>query len=117
MNIKPIYYHTAAVAGFLGLFALLMLWNTVLAPSSRFPVALMLTITVTPLLLHMRGLLNRKPRSCAWMAYISLIYFIHGSTEVYANASERLYAALEIMFSLMLFFGATLYVRFAGKQG
>lgn len=116
MNIKPSYYHAVAVAGFLGLFALLMLWNTVLAPSSRFPVALMLVITVTPLLLPMRGLLARKPRSCAWMAYISLIYFIHGSTEAYVNASERLYASLEIMLSLMLFLGTTLYIRFAGKQ-
>jgi len=67
--------------------------------------------------LHMRGFLNRKPKSCAWMAYISLIYFIHGSIEAYANVSERLYASLEILLSLMLFFGATLYVRFAGKQG
>ena len=117
MNIKPIYYHTVAVAGFLGLFALLMLWNTMLAPSSRFPVALMLLITITPLLLNMRGLLDRKPESCAWMAYISLIYFIHGSVEAYANVSERLYAALEIILSLMLFFGAILYVRYAGKQG
>ena len=117
MSIKPSYYYTVAVVGFLGLFALLMLWNTVLAPSSRFPAALMLLITVTPLLLHMRGLLDRKPKSCAWMAYISLIYFIHGSIEAYANASERLYASLEIIFSLMLFFGAILYVRFAGKHG
>lgn len=117
MNIKPSYYHAVAVAGFLGLFALLMLWNTVLAPSSHFPVALMLLVTVTPLLLNIRGLLDRKPKSCAWMAYISLIYFIHGSTEAYANASERIYASLEIMFSLMLFFGAALYVRFAGKPG
>lgn len=117
MNIKPSYYHTVALAGFLGLFALVMLWNSVLAPSSRFPVALMLVITVTPLLLNMRGLLARKPKSCAWMAYISLIYFIHGSIETYANVSERLYASLEVLLSLMLFFGATLYVRFAGKQG
>jgi uncharacterized membrane protein len=117
MNIKPIYYHTVALAGFLGLFALLMLWNTVLAPSSRFPVALMLLITVTPLLLNMRGLLDRKPKSCAWMAYISLIYFIHGSTEAYANTNGRFYPSLEIILSLMLFFGTTLYVRFAGKQG
>jgi uncharacterized membrane protein len=117
MNIKPSYYHVVAVAGFLSLFALLMLWNTVLAPSPRFPVALMLVITVTPLLLHMRGFLARKPKSCAWMAYISLIYFIHGSIEAYANVSERLYASLEILLSLMLFFGATFYVRFAGKQG
>jgi uncharacterized membrane protein len=117
MAIKPIYFHTVALTGFLGLFALLMLWNTVLAPSSRFPVALMLLITVTPLLLPLRGFLDRNSKSCAWMAYISLIYFIHGSVETYVNSNGRLYPSLEIILSLMLFFGATLYVRFAGKQG
>ena len=116
MNIKPVYYHIIALSGFFGLFALLMLWNTVLAPSTRFPVALVLLFAVTPLLLPMRGLLNRKPKSCAWAAYVSLIYFIHGSAEAYVNAGERLYALLEIMLSLMLFFGAAFYVRFAGKQ-
>jgi uncharacterized membrane protein len=115
MNIKPIYFYIVALTGYFGLFALLMLWNTVLAPSSRFPVALMLLITVTPLLLPLRGLLNRNPKSCAWMAYISLAYFIHGSVETYVNSNGRFYPSLEVILSLMLFFGATLYVRFAGK--
>jgi len=117
MTIKPIYFYSVALTGFFGLFALLMLWNSVLAPSPRFPVALMLLITVTPLLLPMRGLLSRNPNSCAWMAYVSLIYFIHGSVEAYVNSNGRLYPSLELIFSLMLFLGATLYVRFAGKRG
>jgi uncharacterized membrane protein len=116
MNIKPIYCYIVALTGFFGLFALLMLWNTVLAPSTRFPVALVLLITVTPLLLPMRGLLDRNLRSCAWAAYISLAYFLHGTAEAYANAGERLYASLEIILSLMLFFGSAFYVRFAAKQ-
>jgi len=115
MNIKPIYFYIVALTGYFGLFTLLMLWNTVLAPSSRFPVALRLLITVSPLLLPLRGFLDRNPKSCAWMAYISLAYFIHGSIEAYVNTNGRLYPSLEIIFSLMLFFGATLYVRFAGK--
>jgi len=115
MNMKPIYFYSVGLTGYFGLFALLMLWNTVLAPSSSFPVALMLLITVTPLLLPLRGLLNRNPKSCAWMAYISLAYFIHGSVETYVNASGRLYPLLEVMLSLMLFFGTTLYVRFSKK--
>ncbi len=114
MTIKPLYFYTTALIGFFGLFALLMLWNTVLAPFSGFPVALILLATVTPLLLPLRGLLNRNPRSCAWMGYISLFYFTHGAIETYAN-SERLYPSLELTFSLMLFFGTTLYVRFSGK--
>jgi len=115
MTIKPIYYHYLALAGFFGLFALLMLWHTVLAPSARFPVALMLLVTVTPLLIPMRGLLAANLKSCAWAAYISLFYFIHGSAEAYVGGTERLYASIEIMLSLMLFLGAALYVRFSKR--
>ncbi|MCX7103698.1 MAG: DUF2069 domain-containing protein [Methylococcales bacterium] len=115
MNIKPIYFHTLALTGFFGLFTLLMLWNTVLATSHEFPVALKLLITVTPLLLPLRGLLNKNPRSCAWMAYISLIYFTHGSIETYADSTQRMFPVLELTFSLILFFGTTLYVRYSGK--
>ncbi len=116
MNINPTYYYFTALTGFFGLFALLMLWNTLLAPSTHFPVAVVLLVAITPLLLPMRGLLNRKPRSCAWAAYVSLIYFIHGSAEAYVNADERLYASLEVLLSLMLFFGTVFYIRFAGKH-
>jgi len=115
MTIKPLYFYTTALIGFFGLFALLMLWNTVLVPTSGFPVALILLVTVTPLLLPLRGLLNRNTRSCAWMGYLSLFYFIHGAIETYANTSQRIYPLLELIFSLMLFFGTTLYVRFSGK--
>jgi uncharacterized membrane protein len=115
MTIKPVHYHWGAQAGFFGLFALLMLWHTLLAPSTRFPVALVLLIAVTPLLLPMRGFLAGNRKSCAWMAYLSLPYFVHGAQEAYADADERLYAGLEIVFSLLLFFGSSLYIRFAGK--
>ncbi|MGZ5029734.1 MAG: DUF2069 domain-containing protein [Methylobacter sp.] len=116
MTIKPIYCYIMALTGFFGLFALLMLWNTVLAPSPRFPVTLVLLVAVTPLLLPMRGLLERKLKSCAWAAYVSLIYFLHGTAEAYVNADERLYASLEVMLSLMLFFGSAFYIRLTGKQ-
>ena len=109
------YYHYAALTGYFGLFGLLMLWNTVLAPSSRFPVAMVLLVWVTPLLLPLKGLLNANLKSCSWAAYISLIYFVHGTIEAYSNADERLFAELEVFFSLLLFFGATFYVRFTGR--
>jgi uncharacterized membrane protein len=51
------------------------------------------------------------------MAYVSMIYFLHGSIEAYAVTSDRLYPGLEVIFSLMLFFGTTLYVHFSGKHG
>lgn len=112
---KTQYYHFIALIGYFGLFGLLMLWNTVLAPSNHFPVAMVLIILVTPLLLPLKGLLNANLKSCAWAAYISLIYFVHGTIEAYSNADERLFASTEVIFSLLLFFGATFYVRFTGR--
>ena len=108
---KVRYLHGLAVVAFFGLFSLLMLWQTVLAPSIRFPVALVLLLTVLPLLIPLRGFLNGDKKSCSWMAYLSLFYFIHGAIECYANADERMLAGLEIWFSLQLFFGAAFYVR------
>ena len=106
-----IYYYYLALTGYFGLFILLMLWHTVLITNSSFPIALQLIITVVPLLIPLRGLLDKNPKSCAWAAYISLIYFIHGSAESYVNLSERPLALLETFLSLLLFFGANFYVR------
>ena len=101
----------AAIIGYFGLFALLMLWNTVLAPSTRLPVALVLIFAVLPLLIPMRGMLHGRSKSCAWAAYLSLAYLVHGIVEFAATPDERLYAGLEIAASVVLFFGAAFYVR------
>ena len=50
------------------------------------------------------------------MAYISLGYFLHGSAEAYVNQNNEMYAIIEVIFSLMLFFGSSLYIYFSGKQ-
>ncbi|MEN8259191.1 MAG: DUF2069 domain-containing protein [Pseudomonadota bacterium] len=105
------FAYSAAIAGYFGLFSLLMLWNTVLAPSTRLPVALVLIFVVLPLLMPMRGMLHGRPRSCAWAAYLSLAYLVHGITEFAAGPDQRLYAGLEIATSVLLFFGAAFYVR------
>lgn len=112
----PRYCYYAALIGYFGLFTLLMLWITVLAPPARFPVALVLIVTVTPLLLPLRGLLHGQLKSCAWSAYVSLIYFIHGTAEAYVNPDERIYALIEVVLSLMLFFGATFYIRITAQR-
>lgn len=108
-------FHRIALAGFFGLFILLMLWHTQLAPDSHIPIALMLIIVVTPLLLPLQGLLNGKRKSCAWLGFISLFYFIHGVVEAYSSDALRLYASLEIVFSLMIFFGVNFYLRFSPR--
>lgn len=112
---QRIHYYYAALIGFFGLFFLMMAWQTLLVPSTQQPTALMLLISAGPLLLPFSGFLNRKLKSCTWMTYLSLPYFIHGVIEAYATSSLRTYALLEIGFSLLLCFGAGFYVYTAEK--
>ncbi|WP_026602599.1 DUF2069 domain-containing protein [Methylomonas sp. 11b] len=112
---QRIYYYYAALIGFFGLFLLMMAWHTLLFPSNQLPTALLLLISVGPLLLPFKGLLNRDLKSCTWMTYLSLPYFAHGVAEAYVSQIERPYALLEVFFSLLLCFGAGLYVYTAEK--
>jgi uncharacterized membrane protein len=115
IKISPVFFRYLTLGGFFGLFGLMMLWPTVLAASPRFPAALILIATVTPLLPLVRGLLSFSPKSYAWAGFISLPYFVHGTVETYADAGTRWLAAAEILFSLMLFFGSALALRCRGK--
>ncbi len=112
---QRIYFYYAGLTGFFGLFLLMMAWHTLLASTKQMPTALLLIIGVGPLLLPFKGLLNRNLKSCTWMAYLSLPYFVHGVTEAYVNQQLRPYALLEILFSLLLCFGAGFYVYKAEK--
>jgi uncharacterized membrane protein len=107
------YYYGAAVVGFFGLFGLLMVWHTVWFPAPASRIALLLLMSVTPLLLPLRGFLQGKRKSNIWMAYLSLFYFINGIMVAYSTPLERLAGSLEIIFSLLLFLGCAAYVRFS----
>ncbi|MCK4843293.1 MAG: DUF2069 domain-containing protein [Methylococcales bacterium] len=112
---KRIYYYYIALIGFFGLFILLMLWNTLLVPSTRLPIALVLIFVISPMLIPLRGFLNGNLKSCTWMCYISLFYFTHGISEAYTTPAELYYGLLEVFFSLLLCTGAGFYVYKAEK--
>lgn len=110
-----ITYYYLGLTGFFGLFLLLMAWPTLLSSDHALPTAIILLISVGPLLLPFRGFLDRDLKSCTWISYISLPYFAHGITEAYVSPIW-FYPALESLFSLMLCFGAGLYVYKAEKR-
>jgi len=107
---KRSYFYYTGIIGFLGLFFLQSAWHTLLFPPNNFPIALLLIITIGPLLLPFRGMLNGNLKSCTWMCYLSLPYFAHGAAEAFASEIERPYALLETIFSLLLCFGAGFFV-------
>lgn len=108
------WYQLALVA-FFALFALLLMWNIVYYPSPRWPISLVLLLGVGPLLLPLRGFLHANSKSCAWVAYLSIAYLMHGAVEAYANPLERSLALLEVGLSALLFIGTTLFIRLRAR--
>jgi uncharacterized membrane protein len=98
------------------LFLLLMAWNTLLAPKPHVPIAVSLLLIVGPLLLPLRGVLNRRPVSHVWIAVISLLYFILGVTSMYSHPELRLLALLETSLSILLFFSALYFARWEAQR-
>jgi len=105
-----------ALTAYFCLLILMLAWHAWLFPSARLPVSLMLLITAVPLLVPLRGILHGRARSHLWAAFLSLVYFVHGVGEAMANPAERWLGLTEIASSLLLFFGATLYARWASEH-
>jgi len=91
-------------------------WITLLVPPQTFPVALVLICCVVPLLLPMMGVLHGKDKSVNWAGYLSLLYFIHGTVEAFANPATRMLGMIEIVISLSVFFSGSLYIRRLSKH-
>ncbi len=106
----------STLLGYFGLLILLTLWLTVFAPPNHRPVVLVLPLMVGPLLFALRGVLHGRPYTHAWLSMLSLLYFTHGVVETWSNSAERLYAALEVVFSVLLFLGSMFYARYRARE-
>jgi len=106
----------STLIGYFGLLILLTLWLTVFAPPNHRPIAIVLPIMVGPLLFALRGVLYGRPYTHAWLSMLSLLYFTHGVVETWSNSAERWYAALEVVFSVLLFLGSMFYARYRARE-
>jgi uncharacterized membrane protein len=110
------FWRWGALAGYFGLFGLLLLWFAWLEPPGRLPVALVLLILVGPLLWPLRGLLHGRPYTHAWAAFLALFYFTVGVFYAAGPMVRPWLAWLAIGFSLLWFAGAILYVRTRSQE-
>ena len=104
-------WYLLTLTGYFGVFALLLAWYTVLAPSTHFPVAMVLLVLVTPLLFPLRGLLHGRNYTFSWSAFLALLYFIHGVVEAWTSESARPWGLMEIALSTTWFGAAIMFVR------
>ena len=104
------------LTGYYGLLVLLLNWYTWLSPPTALPRSMVLIILLVPLLFPMRGLLHAKIYTHAWTSFLSLPYFALGIDTAVSNPADRHLGLLQIVFSVLLFFGCVFYPRYARRQ-
>lgn len=98
-----------AVAAWLALIALAVLWETWLAPLR--PGGSWLVVKALPLALALRGLLRADPYTMQWALLLSLLYVLEGAVRVFEPAPVRQLAAIEIALAGLFFAAAIVYLR------
>ena len=102
----------------MGLYTALMLtllagtWWLNPPPGSRVVIT---AIQLIPLMLPLAGLLQRRPRSAAWLCFILCFYFISGVLSVSAQP-ESLHGWLTAGISCLLFSVSLLFIRWQSRS-
>jgi uncharacterized membrane protein len=113
---RPQFLYALILTGYFGTLTLLVAWYAWAAPSTLFPVSLVLLILVLPLFTPLRGLLHGRRYTIAWSCFLAVFYFTHGVVEAYSSPVTRYLGLLEVAFTSLWFLAALTYIR-SGKAG
>jgi uncharacterized membrane protein len=108
--------YALTLTGYFGTFTLLVAWYAWLAPSTHFPVALVLLLLVTPLLFPLRGLLHARRYTIAWSCFLALLYFTHGVIEAWHSVDTRMLGLVEIALTTAWFVGGIAYIKASSRD-
>jgi len=112
---RPQFVYALILAGYFGTLTLLVVWYGWAAPSTLFPVSLVLLVLVLPLFTPLRGLLHGRRYTIAWSCFLAVCYFTHGVVESYSSPVTRHLGLLEVTLTSLWFLAALVYIRL-GKE-
>ncbi len=99
-----------AVGSLMGLIALGLAWELVLAPIR--PGGSLLALKVLPLCLPLAGLLKNRMYTYRWVSLLIWLYFTEGVIRAYGDSAPSRYLALvEVALCLGLFAACAMHVR------
>ncbi|MCU7960346.1 MAG: DUF2069 domain-containing protein [gamma proteobacterium symbiont of Bathyaustriella thionipta] len=106
------WLYASTLSAYFGLIILLLLWPIYFSPPQAMPIALMLLISLTPLVIFLFGVLHQRPKPLVWVAFFSLLYFIHGVSDAWVAEGVVQWLGLsETLLSCWLFISATWLAR------
>lgn len=94
---------------------LLMAANPLLFPTEGARLWVIMSVQIMPLMLFVPGIWARRPRSHAWLCFVSLLYFMRGTTESFIPGRELFGIALGIL-SILLFSSAMMFSRWESMR-
>ena len=104
-----------ALASYLGLLGLMVIWQVWCQSNSEFSLTFRLALWVAPLLFPLPGLLRGKPYTYAWTNFVLMWYYLHSLTMLYVAPEERGFAIAELLLTTGAFVGCTWYARRQGR--
>lgn len=104
-----------AVGSLLGLIALGLAWELLLAPIR--PGGSWLALKVLPLCVPLAGLLKNRMYTYRWVSLLVWLYFTEGAVRAYSDKAPGNYLAMvEVFLCLTLFAACALHVRLRLKN-
>ena len=104
-----------ALGSLIALIILGVLWELFIAPL-RLGGSLM-ALKVLPLLLPLPGILRGKVYSFQWATLLILFYFAEGVMRLFdQNLASQICAALQVIFSIVFFIYAIIFIRQTSKN-
>lgn len=99
---------------FIGMFVLLI-GDTVLFPTEGARTWVIVLFQTSLLILFIPGVWKRHPRSHAWLCFVSLFYFMQGTTQAFVPGHEAFGWILAIL-SMTLFCAAMMFSRWESMR-
>ena len=97
-----------------GLIATLFFSSLGLTTALSITTIIIWLLQAFPLALFASGLHRQQVRSCQWLSFVTLMYFVHGVLVAF-TPGRLLAGMLEVGFCSLLFIGLIIYIRTARK--
>lgn len=115
LNLKLKISRWLTLISYFGLLAILLAGLIIFPLPEGSRLLAILPVLWIPLLIFLPSLLTKNPRGHAWLCFVSLVYFMQGTTTFIVPGKAGI-GALQALLAITLFMAAMMYGRWRGMQ-
>lgn len=115
LNLKLKISRWLTLLSYFGLLAILLAGLIVFPLPEEARLLAILPVLWVPLLIFLPAILTKNPRGHAWLCFVSLVYFMQGTTTFIVPGKAGI-GALQALLAITLFTAAMMYGRWRGME-